>query len=194
MTEVQTELALLKQRADVMGITYHPSIGLPKLKTKVASILEQRSDTVIVEPVKVQPVATKESKQWEYPPPETIQQRHARLRKEASKLVRIRVTCMNPNKKSWPGEILSVSNAAIGTVKKFVPFNSEVGYHVPWIIYEQLKERQCQIIVTVTNPATGKKFKKGKLIKEFNIEVLDPLTATELKELEQRQALNHSID
>ena len=33
--EMEDELTLLKERADMMGVKYHPSIGLEKLKEKV---------------------------------------------------------------------------------------------------------------------------------------------------------------
>ena len=49
MTETQetpkvNELTLLKERADMMGIPYHPSIGLEKLKEKVDTVLKPAED------------------------------------------------------------------------------------------------------------------------------------------------------
>ena len=78
-------------------------------------------------------------------------------------------------------------------MKKFVPFNADDGWHVPYVIYQQLKERQCQIFQTATD-ARGNKVRKGKLIKEFAIEVLPPLTKEELEELARRQAMAKAID
>jgi hypothetical protein len=78
-------------------------------------------------------------------------------------------------------------------VTKFVPFNVEEGWHVPRIIYTQLAERQCQIFTTTTD-SRGNKTRKGKLIREFAIEVLPPLTPEELRELAQRQAMAKAID
>ena len=179
---VQDELTVLKKRADVMGISYHPSIGLDKLKEKVNAVLTDGPVTATEEETKPSDTKT-----------ETEGQRKLRLKKEASKLVRIRVTCMNPNKKEWEGEIFTVSNAVVGTYKKMVPFNLDEGYHVPQIIYEQLKERKCQVFQTVKDNR-GNKMRKGKLINEFNIEVLPPLTEAELKDLAQRQALSHAVD
>ena len=95
---------------------------------------------------------------------------------------------MNPAKKEWEGEIFTVSNNAVGTVKRYVPFNTEDGWHVEHILLEQLRERQCQIFVTEKD-SRGNKVRKGKLIREFAIEVLDPLTKEELAELAQRQAM-----
>lgn len=179
---VQDELTVLKQRADMMGISYHPSIGLDKLKEKLANALSEEPVEAVEDEPEVSDTKT-----------ETVGQRNSRLKKEASKLVRIRVTCMNPNKKEWEGEIFTVSNAVVGTFKKMVAFNTEDGYHVPHIIYEQLKERKCQIFQTVKD-SRGNKMRKGKLINEFSIEVLPPLTEKELKELARKQAMAQSVD
>lgn len=176
--EVPNELAALKARADLMGIPYHPSIGLDKLREKVNSVLASKEE--------VQPEAVAEGQ-------ETEGQRRLRLRDEAAKLVRVRVTCMNPNKREWEGEIFTSGNAAVGTYKKYVPFNADEGWHVPNIIYQQLLQRECQIFVTKKD-ARGNKTRTGKLIKEFAIEVLPPLTQEELDELARRQAMAKSID
>jgi hypothetical protein len=61
------------------------------------------------------------------------------------------------------------------------------------MIYEQLLQRQCQIFYTHKD-AKGNKSRKGKLIKEFSIELLPALTTSELKDLAQRQAMAQSGD
>lgn len=80
----------------------------------------------------------------------------------------------------------------MGTFKKYVPFNADEGWHVPRIIYNQMAERQCQVFVT-RKDERGRSIREGKLIKEFAIEVLDPLTTDELAELARRQAMAQSI-
>ena len=124
---------------------------------------------------------------------ETPEQKRARLIAEATKLIRIRLTCMDPNKKGWTGEIFTVSNDIVGTVRKFVPFNAEKGYHVPNIIYKHLKRKKRQEFRTIKT-RKGMDIKQGYLVPAFAIEVLPPLTHTELKDLAQRQAMNRSID
>jgi hypothetical protein len=176
----QDELTTLKARADLLGITYHPSIGLEKLREKINAAT---SDEASKEPVQAAPQTDEE----------TLSQKRARLKKEASALVRIRVTCMNPAKAEWEGEIITTGNSAVGSITKYVPFNADAGWHVPHIIYQQLAERQCQIFTTVTD-SRGNKSRKGKLIREFAIEVLPPLTPAELQELAQRQAMSKAID
>ena len=167
---VVDELTALKARADMMGVKYHPSISLEKLKEKITAHMnaeESKSDAA----------------------PELDR---AALQRNASELMRIRVTCMNPAKKEWEGEIFTVGNSVVGTFKKYVPFNADEGWHVPRIIYEQLKDRECQVFTTVRD-ARGNSTRKGKLIKEFAIEVLPNLTEEEIKELAQRQAMAKSV-
>lgn len=180
---VQDELDALKARANLLGVKFHPSISLEKLREKVnAAVTSDGAAT-----------SEEEAKDPAEPKQETIGEKRKRLKTEALKLVRIRLTCLNPAKKEWEGEIITVGNSLIGSVKKFVPFNADDGWHVPHVIYQQLKERQCQVFYTATD-ARGIKVRKGKLIKEFAIEVLPPLTKEELEELARRQAMAKAID
>lgn len=165
------ELSTLKARADLLGLSYHPSIGVEKLREKVNAALAN----------------TKSSDNGVIPVEDEASER-ARLMEEAAKLVRIRVTCMNPAKKEWSGEIIAVGNSVVGTHKKFVPFNADEGWHVPNIIYQHIVSRECQVFVTVRDER-GNTHRKGKLIKEFAVEVLPPLTTEELAELARRQAM-----
>ena len=177
----ESELDALKARANLLGVKFHPSISLEKLREKVNDAIA--SDKPAAEKTPEAPKAKEE----------TVGEKRKRLKTEALKLVRIRLTCLNPAKKEWEGEILTVGNSLIGSVKKFVPFNADDGWHVPHVVYQQLKERQCQVFYTATD-ARGNKVRKGKLIKEFAIEVLPPLTKEELEELARRQAMAKAID
>lgn len=161
----KTELELLKERADMMGITYHPSIGIDKLKSKLAE--KQPAKAILAK--------------------ESLHQRNARLRKEANRLVRIRLTNMNPDKAKHPGEILSVSNSAIGSIKKFIPYNAENGWHVPKALLGILQTRTYQSHYTVQRE--GKKVKRVKQVPEFAIAILPDMTPEELKDLADKQAL-----
>jgi len=183
-TLVQDELTSLKARATQMGLTFHPSIGVEKLREKVAAHLAGEAPSNDEAAPAAAPAEAKA---------ETEHQKRKRLKDEALALVRIRVTCMNPAKKDWEGEIFTTGNAAIGSVKKFVPFNADEGWHVPKVIYQMIKDRHCQVFVTVKD-GRGNAVRKGKLIKEFAVEVLPQLTAEELHDLAQRQAMAKAID
>lgn len=192
------ELTALKSRADLMGLTYHPSIGLEKLRAKVTEAIEAEGKPVIEQeeaPIKSSvPVPTSLAKAAvaAEPTEETPGQKRVRMKREQLALVRINVTCMNPAKKEWDGEIFTAGNALIGSVSKYVPFAAENGWHVPRIIYQVMKDRMCQVFVTVTNEKK-QKVRQGKLIREFALEVLDPLTKEELAELAARQAATRAI-
>ena len=184
--ELPDQLTTLKARADLLNIPYHPSIGVEKLREKIAAAMADPTEepkAPVVAPEATSMVAEEESEGA----------KRARLRREANELIRIRVTCMNPNKKEWEGEIFTAGNTAVGSFTKFVPFNVEDGWHVPRIIYNQIVQRQCQIFHT-TRDGRGNSVRTGKLIKEFAVEVLPNLTTEELQELAARQAATKAID
>jgi hypothetical protein len=194
---VEDELTLLRQRADLMGIKYHPNIGVDKLKEKIAYQQEEIANNA------ASPKATDESDSQEEQDAlnnnmdiseakkdapithETTGQRRVRLRREATKLVRVRVTNMNPLKSALKGEIFSVGNAQIGFIKKFVPFNAEQGWHIPQIILTHIQNKK--FLTHYEANIGGKKIKKHRLVPEYAVEILPPLTAEELKDLAQRQ-------
>lgn len=191
------ELTTLKNRADLMGIKYHPNSKAKSLKAKIEAklALTEPTDTIPdVAPItgELMPPTPEKKRTW-LTHDEFLKETGRTTRLSLNRLVRVRVSCMNPNKREWEGEIISVGSAKLGTFKKFVPFNNEEGYHIPFIIYTAMKERQYTSYRTVKGPR-GEKIRKGKLVDEFNIEVLDPLTPQEIKDLSQRQAASQAID
>jgi len=181
--DLPNELEVLKNRADKMGIKYHPNIGVEKLREKVNGILEENNVTTGLQNTSSDFMTHEQYSKKSF----------GDRKKRASSLIRINVMNMNPNKKEWAGEIISAGSAKLGTFKKYVLFNTDDGWHVPYIIYEAMKERKCSVFTTVKDHL-GNKVRKAKQIPEFNIQVLPPLTKEELKELAQRQAMSGSID
>lgn len=186
-------LETLKKRADTLGITYRSTIGIEKLKAKIRAKMEgtegnienNTKDTTQEQSAEPGPITAK-------PVVLTKAQLIAQRKRKASELVRVVVACMNPNKKEWEGEIISVGSSKMGTFKKYVPFNVDSGYHVPRAILETLQERKCTVFVT-KRMANGDKVRKGKLIPEFSVRILDNLTEKELADLAKQQAMSGSI-
>lgn len=118
------------------------------------------------------------------------------LHERHMKLIRIRVTCMNPAKKELKGEFFTVANKHLGNVTKFVPFGeaTENGYHVPEIIYKMMQRRKYVSITTVKDKGTGYERQNKTLVREFAIEVLPPLTESELQSLATAQIAAGSLD
>jgi hypothetical protein len=189
--EIVDELAMLKQRADIMGIKYHPNIKLESLKIKVADKMEGVADEYGEEEAETIAAAEEAMAADTFTPlmKETPAQLKAKRKQECLKLVRIRIACMNPVKANMKGDIFSVGNSEIGMIKKYVPFNAEQGWHVPNIILQELRNKQ---FVSHYDVKIGNKtVTKTKLIPEYSIEILDQLTAEELKDLANRQLMSN---
>ena len=177
VSEANTELDALKELARDMGIEFKNSIGLVKLRERVADF---DSSSLEAPAAEAAPVVTSAKR------PSITE-----LKAQSAKLVRVRVACMNPNKREWEGELFCTGNAKIGTFKKFVPFDVE--WHVPNIILTMIQQRKCQVFVSKkirTDSGIVVPTKTGKLIKEYAVEILPALTDAERKGLAQRQAMS----
>lgn len=180
--EAKDELTLLKERARKMNITFSNNIKVDALREKIEAVMNGNKTT------KAEPETDEGGN--------SIADIRNKVYLEAMKLVRIRITNMNPAKASLFGEFFTVANRYIGTVTKYVPYNeaSQEGYHVPHCIYEALKEKEYLHVRTKTNPRTGAAIPETKYVKEFAIEVLPPLSEKELKDLALAQAAAGSIE
>lgn len=177
--ETPSELQVLKMRADQLGVPYSNNIGVETLRQRVADAMEGK---------KPEQAKSTNPLGEDVPEVETPMQLRARLMAEQLKLVRLRITNMDPKKKDLPGEILTVANEYIGTVRKYIPYGEQTdnGYHVPYCLYTLLESRRFQHIrVTKKN---GREHVETSWAKEFSLEILPPLTADELAKLAASQA------
>lgn len=176
MSELPNELELLRAKADKLGIKYSGNTGVDTLRSKINAAMgedESPKEEVIDEARALRIAKAK---------------KRVEAKKDAEKLIRIKLTCMNPAKKDWPGEVITVSNKLVGTQKKFIPFTmDDDGYHVPNMMYKALLARKFQQFYTEKLP-NGQTTRKGRLVKEFNIAILPALTKQEIKELADAQA------
>ena len=179
------ERVVLMSRARLMKIPISNNIGIEKLRERIAQAMAGvkpgADEPETAAPALVDPAQPKGKNARQL----------ARL--EAMKLVRIHIVNLDPKKKDLQGEIITVANDMIGTVRKFVPYGevTENGYHVPLIIYKMLKRRKFLNIRTRKGP-------KGPVVEqswaqEFSIEVLPPLTKDELKKLASAQMAAGSV-
>jgi hypothetical protein len=122
-----------------------------------------------------------------------IGQAKLKARKEATAQKRVVVTCNDPMKSAWEGEIISVGNDVIGDVKKYIPFDIEDGWHVPQIILNVLETKECTVFRSKRGK-DGKNVSDTKQIKAYSIRYLEPLTEDELRELSRDQAARQAID
>lgn len=125
-----------------------------------------------------------------------IQLERQRIMDEQLALVRVRITNMDPSKADLHGEILTVANEFIGTVRKFIPFGeaTDNGFHVPKCLYDMMAEKQFLHVKVVRDKRTGVNRPVTRYMREFSLEVLEPLTQVELDRLATAQIAAGSLD
>lgn len=186
MTEETKEIDLLKARADQLGISYSNSIGVDTLRSRINDHLEGKD-------------ADEKGNEDDLhsPAAESKAEYRQRKYKEAMRMRRVRITLMNTKKAGIPGEIFSVSNDIIGTVKKMIPFDDDWyvnGYHVPQCLLDQIAEKKFLFTKVIKDRVTGRERIDTSFIREFAIEYLPDLTKEELAELAKEQAAANNID
>lgn len=118
------------------------------------------------------------------------------LHNEQMKLVRVRIQNLDPKKKDLPGEIFTFANEYLGTVRKYIPYGevTDDGWHIPYCIYQELKERKFLNISTTKDRRSGHIHTRQAWAREFSLEVLEPLSDVERNRLAVAQAAAGSLE
>ena len=176
---------ILMERARKIGLTFSNNISTEKLETMVNNKLEgidESAEETMLNPLagdtsETGPVSSK---------PISIRQK---LHNEQMRLVRLRITCMDPKKKDLYGEVFTVANEYLGTVRKFIPFGeaTDGGFHVPYCLYRMLDARRFLNVRTIRDKRTGTTRVETSWVKEFSLDILPPLTPQEIQDLKTSQ-------
>lgn len=164
------ELTLLKRQARAMGIPFSNNIGVETLRAKIKAVMEGEAE---------------KEKTLEDQAAEALQKKpkklslRERLRRENLALVRVRVTNLDPKERDLPGEIFTVANEYVGTVRKYVHFN--VPWHVPKCIYKMM--RNAKFLNIRVYKQAGREIVETSWAPKYSIEVLPQLTKEELQKL-----------
>lgn len=186
------ELAILKQQADIMGIAYSNNIGVDTLRAKIRAKMDEPEKPPAKRPVveEAEDQLASDDEIMEKLPASTTplsKQEKMRLQKlEYLRLVRLRITNLNPAKASLKGEVITVANSLLGKVSKYVPYGDECGedgYHVPYIIFLAMKEKKFSQVKT-----DKRHIPRASDVHEFALEELKPLTQKQLQSLAVKQA------
>lgn len=183
-----SELDTLKKRADQMGITYAANIGVESLREKVNAAINAAQ-------AKEQSKQETEKRTASADEANSVESIYEQQYRDLMKLVRIRISCLNPIKANVPGEFVTFVNGVLGKVTKYIPFGeaSENGYHVPQCILNELQDRKF-LQLKETKSRFGTTSVEKRMVNEFSIEILPPLTEEELNELKARQHASGTID
>lgn len=184
------ELTLLKERAKQMGISFSNNISLETLRKRIADKMEGKDEP------EVNPLAGDSEIAAITAAPKKLdaKQNALALRKlmhrEQTKLVRVRITNMDPKKKDLPGEIWTVANEYLGNVRKMIPYGEQTddGFHIPYCLFRLLQSKRFLHIRTVKDHVTGLERQEKQWVKEFSLDVLPDLTKEELARLAAAQA------
>ncbi len=182
------ELTVLKQRATLMNIQFSNNIGVDALRKKIEDAQSKDEVEPEVEVATVNPLG-------DTPAPVKKMTLGQKIRMEQTRLVRVRIQNLDPKKKDLPGEVITVANEYMGTIRKFVPYGeaTDGGYHIPYCIYEFLKNRKFQNIRVLKGKGGQPRIEQG-WVREFSIEVLPALTQEELNQLAQAQIAAGSLN
>lgn len=172
----QDERAALEARAKVLNISYHTNISTERLRERVNAAISGTREEDSERPAK----------------DESDVARRSRLKKKASRLIRVRIHCNDPAKKDWPGEYITVGNNAVGTYRKYVPYNQDEPFHLPEIIVNALREKRVQVFATKKSK-NGIPVRESKSIAAYAIEIVQPLTEEELAQLANSQMARNAL-
>lgn len=181
------ERAMLMQRARMMNVKFSNNIATDKLRARVAAAMEgQTVSEEEDEPEQVADINPLSSTTASATKPVSFRKR---IRDENMRLIRVRITNLDPKKADLPGEVITFSNEVLGTVRKFIPYDdtSDEGYHIENCLYKLLKSRKFAQIQTKKDKRTGRPVTTVRHVPEFNLEVLKPLTKLELENLANEQ-------
>lgn len=168
-----------------LGINSSPNASVHTLRAKLAQA-QSHSDPKVEESSSAAPSPT---------PLPSRASALEKAKKDALKLVRLRIQNVNPAKADLHGEIFTFANEVIGKVSKYVPYD-EAGesYHVPNCIYKMLKSKKFLNVKSYTDKATGKIEINKSWVDEFALEELPPLTLQELKDLALKQKAQNIVE
>lgn len=175
-TPTPTERELLKQKADLLGLTYASNISTDKLR----DLINQAN-----EPVEVKQ-DTSVNKAGS-----SVEDEAMALRLELTKKIRVMITCNDPLMKDWDmTPYYSFSNSIVTLPKQTFPLNVE--WHVPKAYFDMMNAMECRIPVK-SKDEKGRTITISKMIKKYNITVLPPLTEDELEALKQAQIMRDGL-
>ena len=155
----KTELQILKEQADALGIEYAANVTIKNLKAKITEHL--KDDSV-----------------------EDKNQQIKDAKLDSTKLVRVIITPVDSSKRDYQGQYFSVGNDVIGTISRFVPFNEE--WLIEDILAKHIENKEFQYLQP--KKVNGREIVDSKMVKAFNVIRMALPTQEEIDELKRVQA------
>lgn len=166
-----------KEKANLLGISFVPNIPTDKLKSLVQAKLAE-------------PVGNDKGKVYT----SKLSPEVRAMQDEANRLVRFKITVLDPSKHSWTGMYVTAGNDNLSPIRRAVYFIEEA-WHAEKIIVEALKTMRYAYRPTEKSrvlKGTFNKYEAPQMKPVFQIEELPPLTEEELQDLMKYQAQNNT--
>ena len=180
----------IKQELADNGVKLHHLTGLPKLAETLLAVREGEYETPAPAEAKTEIKAPdKDTGPTEEATKAMLAATTLTKTQKAMALRRIIVTPNDPLMSTRHGHIFCAGSSSVNNgkmVKKFVPFGNEEGWHVPQIIYDQIKYAEMRKEKPHTD-AKGNSTMVQYIAKKYNIQDLPPLTQEEMNELAASQ-------
>lgn len=208
----------LRKAAKDLEIPHSGNTGLETLREKIMKILEDRvlsnpetrgeyqgifgddglDEIEIAKPIPKKDTGPSVSQMLKMDPSEIedIALRRRVIRAQALRLVRVTIQNVDPGDAVLAGGIVTTMNKYTGKVTKYVPYGeeSEGGYHIPWMLYEHLRDWKFPLRKEQKGGRFGVKTYKTSMVSKFKIDILPALTMDELREMANHQRAAQSID
>ena len=177
VTVEKSERDLLKEKADLLGISYANNISTEKLRELVNKVNE--------------PLEVTEPKQEKASASTTNEVDPVAIRLELTKKIRVLITCNDPLMKDYDTTpYYSFSNSTLTLPSITIPLGVE--WHIPNAYVGMLQAMECKIPVK-SKDEKGRPITIRRTVKKYNVNVLPPLTPKELEELKQAQIMRDGI-
>lgn len=180
---VISRLSLLKEEADLLGVTYPNNITATKLEERIEEHKRKQEEEKKAKASKTYSDESKDEIKFNNYNPSLV----GKTRAEAFKQIRFKLIVNDPNLQEATGISVTAGNEIVGHVTRIIPTNVEA-WHAEAIIVEHLKSQRFQQF-------KSKKYKDitytdsegAVLMPRFTIIELPPLTEEELAQLKNDQ-------
>ena len=163
----ETRLEDLRNQCTLRGIKFHHRNNEEKLLELIAQ-----------QDAKDNPVPTKSPGNMT-----SLEKLHA-MRRKCLRLRRVMITCNDPMKLKYKGEIFQAANANVAAIRKYCPFGNTNGWYMPQLLLNVAEEKQFRRPNSDERNALS-----GGMAKMYNITYLDDLTVEQFNELKHQQEL-----
>lgn len=168
------ELEVVREKANELGVKWHPAMKAETIQQKIDEFLEENAPTHIVPSVLH----------------ETPAQRQARELREATALIPVTVTSMDPADAQVSAVTISVGNRKIGQITKVIPFGFK--WFMPKLLVEEMEKKMFVRNAMVPVPGGNERLNQ-QWIKKYAIQYHPIPSPEELQELARLQLQGNEL-